>query len=252
MSLATDLAWLGTVCAQNGIHLSEEQLALLGAFSERLLEWNKKINLISRRDEDNFWTNHILHSLSVLSKVDLPYEARILDLGTGGGLPGVPLRIARPDLVLTLLDATQKKMKAVGNMLDSLGITGVDLIWARAEDLGKKEAHKHLYDIVIARAVAPLRDLIQWSIPLLRERSETVSDVRGEGVKRSVKRVVTPTLIALKGGNLEDELGRAKSHPRVHDVSVINLSLSGSSQLEDGDKKMVLVDFTSDLTQKAN
>ena len=117
MEVSTGKIWLGTVCAQNGLRLSEEQLTLLETLAVRLLDWNQKINLISRRDEENFWTSHLLHCLALLFKVDLPAGSLILDLGTGGGLPGLPLKIVRPDLTLTLLDSTQKKINVVRDLI---------------------------------------------------------------------------------------------------------------------------------------
>lgn len=251
-SVLRDALTLRTTCAQNGLRLNEEQLTLLGAYAERLLEWNKKINLISRRDEENFWTSHILHSLSVLFKVDVPLGAKVLDLGTGGGLPGVPLKIVRDDLEFTLVDSTQKKTKAVEDMLKHLGLKGIEVVWGRAEDLGKEKKRRHRYDLVVARAVSSLKDLIRWSVPFLKQEAELRFDRSSRTTETPQIRILKPTLIAYKGGNLENELGQTRDLPGVCSASVIDLTLNGSRQLEEGDKKLVLIDFVTGQKQKAN
>jgi 16S rRNA (guanine527-N7)-methyltransferase len=92
--MSPDVLALRTTCSQNGLELEESQLGSLELLVSNLLEWNKKINLISRRDEENIWSSHILHCLALLFKVELGQSLKVLDLGTGGGLPGIPLKIA--------------------------------------------------------------------------------------------------------------------------------------------------------------
>lgn len=213
-------------------------------FADLLLEWNKKINLISRRDEENFWTCHILHSLSVLFKVDIPPGVEVLDLGTGGGLPGVPLKIARPDLALTLLDSTQKKINVARVVVNALGLTSVEIVWGRAEVLGKQEDYRHRYAIVVARAVAPLKDLVRWSLPFLKQERAVSS---GDNTRRADARrpIAGPTLVAFKGGDIEGEIRQIRNNPLVENISVIDLTLKGSTQLEERGKKIILVEFAA-------
>jgi 16S rRNA (guanine527-N7)-methyltransferase len=244
MTITTGAVWLRTICAQNGLQLSDEQIHTLEQFGNLLLEWNKKINLISRRDEENFWTSHILHSLSILFKVSIPPQSLVLDLGTGGGLPGVPIKIARPDLKFTLLDSTQKKINVVKEISQTLGLRGIEMVWGRAEDVGKLKEYTRGYDLVVARAVAPLKDLVLWSAPFLKKGSETAQVTRASAGE-AVTTISRPTLVALKGGNLSDELRAIQKNPRVENVSVLDLALRGSAQLEEGDKKIVLVEFTT-------
>ena len=240
-----------TICAQNGLQLSDEQLRLLEGYAVRLLEWNKKINLISRRDEEIFWTRHILHSLSLIFKVEIPEGVKILDLGTGGGLPGVVLKIVRPDLLFTLLDSTQKKINVVKDLLSSLGLTGIDAVWGRAEDLGKQREYAGRYDIVVARAVAPLKALVHWSCPFLR-RSTTKMDVRRESEPEPTKKQINgAVLVAFKGGDLNDEIRELRNQPNVGPISTIELILKGSTQLDDRDKKIVVVEYVQSDRQKA-
>ena len=247
-----DFVWLRTTCAHNGVHLEEKQLQLLEGFVVRLLEWNKKVNLISRRDEENIWTSHVLHCLGLVFKVEIPNGARVLDLGTGGGLPGVVLRIVRPDLSFTLLDSTQKKVNVVKDLLRSLDLSGVDAVWGRAEDLGKQPAHAGHYDVVVARAVAPLKDLVRWSFPFLRKNA-TMDSIRKETPPTASKKQINgPGLVAYKGGDLDGEIRQAKKQPNVGQISIVDLTLNGSTQLGDADKKIVVVEYVWSIDRKPN
>ena len=234
--------WLRTTCEQNDLRLSDKQLQLLENYAVRLLEWNKKINLISRRDEDNVWSRHILHSLGPVFKVDIPEKARILDLGTGGGLPGVVMKICRPDLLFTLLDSTQKKINVVKEIVDSLGLDGIDVVWGRAEELGKRREYAEQYDVVVARAVGPLKDLVQWSYPFMKKNAGIKDVSRDDGQHPVRRRINTPALIAFKGGSVENEIEQLRTNPNVGSIATIELTLNGSTQLQDEEKKLVVVE----------
>jgi 16S rRNA (guanine527-N7)-methyltransferase len=237
--IARQPEWFGAACRENGVNPTEDQIRKLERFARLLLEWNKKINLISRRDEERFWSRHILHSISILFKLRLPRRASVIDIGTGGGLPGIPLKILLPQISLTLLDSTQKKINVVQNMLQELSLSNVCAVWARAEELGKQADHCARYDLVVARAVAPLRDLIRWSKPLLKP----VQDRGGEFATQpeDAIQVEPPALIALKGGDLEREVRSAKRVSGVQSIRTIDLMLQGVVQLEADDKKIVYV-----------
>ena len=241
MGTTTNSVWLRSVCSQNGLKLSDEQIGLLEQYASLLLKWNKKINLISRRDEENFWTSHILHSLSPMFKIEIPPALRILDLGTGGGLPGIAWKIARPDLSMTLLDSTQKKINVVKDLISSMALTGINAVWGRAEDLGRQREYAGQYDVVVARAVASLKDLVHWSEPFLRTGVKVGAETKAESASR---RLVAPALVAFKGGNVDDEIKQLGSHSKSHTISTIELTLNGSTQLDDRDKKIIVVEFT--------
>ena len=179
------------------------------------MDWNAKVNLISRNDVKNVWRNHILHSLSTLSALKFERGTRILDLGTGGGLPGIPISIVRNDLTITLLDSIRKKTAAVQNMVDALSLSNVDVITGRAEEVGR---NKTKWDIVISRAVAPLTQLVEWSKPLLKNSQKKT--IR-ESHDRSWQ---APALIALKGGTLGDEIRDAQKKWNPKDIQVFNIS----------------------------
>lgn len=235
--------WFRTVCRQNDLDISDDQLELLEKFVRLLLEWNKKINLISRKDEENVWENHILHSAAILFKLSFSKNIKCLDIGTGGGLPGIPLKILAPETSITLLDSTQKKIHAVQEMITALSLKDIHAVWGRAEELGKKPEHSNQYDVVVARSVAELNDLVKWSKFFLG-KAFTAKTPRYEekNLGSSRIKIEPPVLVALKGGDLESEIQAAQRSHKSLSIRTINLTLQGSSQFEKGEKKIVVVE----------
>jgi len=242
------------IALANGLAVSEGQFELMEKYVDLLLEWNGKINLISRRDQENVWFAHILHSVSPWFFVEIAPGLRVLDLGTGGGLPGIPLAILRPDLRLTLLDSIRKKTDAVRQMVMALGLTNVDVAVGRAEEVGREAAHRRLYDVVVARAVARLSDLAKWSQPFLMEgrapgAAPRVNMRAGESrvqpagaptaMASSRIRIDGPCLLTLKGGDLEPEVREATL--RGVGVQVVLLVFPGGEQIGLEEKKLLIV-----------
>jgi len=160
------------------------QLAALGPLYR---EWNARINVISRKDIDQFFTRHVLHSLTIARVLRPESGARILDVGTGGGFPGIPLAIVFPEVHFTLCDSIGKKIKVVNAVSQALGLGNVDGTWARAESLTDREP----YDFVISRAVTRMPAFLDWVRPL-------VGVEHRHGLQNGV--------LYLKGGDLEEEL----------------------------------------------
>lgn len=170
-------------CEGAGVELTPEEVHRLGRFLGMLLEANRAFNLTAIREPGEAWTRHVLDSLtllSVLAEIE-PREGqpvRVIDVGAGGGLPGVPLAIARPDVSVTLLDATAKKCAFLDNIARELGLTNVEVLCARAEaagqDRGEKTgtgrvgARRDAYDLVVARAVGRLATLCELTVPFAR------------------------------------------------------------------------------------
>ncbi len=223
------------ITRENGLSLDDQQASLLERYVGLLQEWNTKINLISRRDAENVWTAHILHALSILFSVQMPPRIRVLDLGSGGGLPGIPLAIARPDLTVVLLDSVAKKMRAVGDIISRLGLQNVSVVCARAEDAVRRKDCAGMFDCVVARAVAPLTDLIRWAKPLARRPSPLQLGVRGTNVRQ------LPQLICLKGGDLEGELRQAAIKTGALDADVLEIVVRGGPVAGLEEKKLVIV-----------
>ena len=238
----------------NGLVLTGEQFTLLEKYVRLLLEWNGKINLISRRDQENVWLAHVLHSVSPWFFIELGASLRVLDLGTGGGLPGIPLAILRPDLSITLLDSILKKVDAVRHMVAELDLANVGVVAGRAEEIGRQEEHRHSYDVVVARAVARLSELAKWSRLLLRGdrgasgRGDTMlsGGDGGRGLAVGVGRgsserirILGPCLLTLKGGDLEGEVREARI--RGAQVWMVPLVFPGSEQIGLEEKKLLVV-----------
>jgi len=151
-----------------GIQLTSRQLAAFKKYEEVLLEWNKNINLTAIRDGEGIRNKHFLDSLTcMLAWRDRPPE-RLIDIGTGAGFPGIPLKIIMPRLQLTLVESVGKKLEFCRHIVDILGLENVTCLQARAEELGLAREHREKYDWAVARAVANLPVLAEYLLPLVR------------------------------------------------------------------------------------
>jgi 16S rRNA (guanine527-N7)-methyltransferase len=224
-------------CRENGLHLTQEQLDALQRYVEVLREWNAKVNLVSRKDEENIWGSHILHSVSLLFGREFPESIRVLDIGTGGGLPGIPLAILRSGWSVTLMDSIGKKTTALQDIVERLGLSKVDVVNGRAEDKVILQERRGKYLMVVARGVAPLVDLAKWAKPYLAE------GVRGGSVA-AVGRVALPALVAYKGGDLEGETRDLRIKVQRTKQQVIDLVFRGSAEAGMEGKRLVIVQFT--------
>ena len=166
----------------------ERQFEQLGPLYK---EWNQKINVVSRKDIEHIYTHHILHSLSIAAFVQFLPEANVLDLGTGGGFPGVPLAILYPETQFMLVDGTGKKIKVVQEICQEIGLKNVEAKQIRAEEIKDRK-----FDFVVTRAVAKTEQLWRWTEKLYTAKQ---------------RHVVPNGLIALKGGDIEAEI---KEMPR--------------------------------------
>lgn len=156
-----------------GLSLSPRQLEQFDAYASLLAEWNEKMNL-TRVPPEEFVPLHFLDSLTVLSAVPVGPGNRLIDVGTGAGFPGVPLKIAIPGLEVTLLDATRKRLDFLSAVIEELGLEDIRVLHARAEDAGKGK-HRGAYTLVTARAVARLGQLAEWLLPFARVGGKVVS-----------------------------------------------------------------------------
>ncbi len=150
--------------------LTARQIAQLELFARELAAWNEKINLVSRKDIRQLMLHHVVHSLAPLHCRHFHDGVRVLDLGTGGGLPGLPLAIAYPEVSFHLVDSIAKKIRVVDALVRTLGLRNVEVACARAETLPVGG-----YDRVVTRGVAPLAKLWGWAAPLLREGGELIA-----------------------------------------------------------------------------
>jgi 16S rRNA (guanine527-N7)-methyltransferase len=231
--------WFQSLCALNQLFVNEAQVQQIEEYVRLLLRWNQKVNLISRKDEENVWERHILHCASLLFNVSISSTARVIDLGTGGGLPGVPIKILVPTLSVVLVDSVKKKSQAVANIVDQLSLTNVNVECIRAEQLGTRSGFHNEFDYVITRGVAELNKLALWSFSLLKlRRTELVSATRSDTAA-----IKPPALIAMKGGDLGKEIRGAKRSPHVRDIEILDLKVKGLEQVHNPDRKVAVVYF---------
>ena len=148
--------------------LNPQQLTQLERLADVFLEWNQKINLSAIRDREGVLLKHIVDSLLILPFEWIKEGDRVLDLGTGGGFPGLALAIAYPNAHFTLLDATEKKMKAVQAMVNKLNLSNVTCLIGRAEELGRDPDLREQFDVVVARALAEFSTLLEYCLPFVK------------------------------------------------------------------------------------
>lgn len=151
-----------------GIELGDEQLEQLDAFAHLLVETNRSLNLTRITDPTEIVTNHYLDSLTCLAAAEIKPNAQVIDIGTGAGFPGIPIKIARPDLAVTLLDSSMKKLRFIERAVETIGLHGIALLHSRAEEAGREAEHREAYDVAFARAVADMKVLVELALPLVR------------------------------------------------------------------------------------
>lgn len=209
-----------SVCTANGLALSREQLEQFERYAGDLLYWNEKVNLISRRDTEHIWLRHLLHSVSIAFTGELPKSGRVLDIGTGGGLPGIPLKILNQKFDVTLLDSIAKKVQTTGMLASHITKHGLRAVRLRAEELPNDKTAKGPYDLIVSRATAPLVDLMKWSHPILKPDGK---------------------ILTLKGGDLTEEIRQAQTKFQDAEITVIDLHVRGADWFDQEEKKLVKV-----------
>jgi 16S rRNA (guanine527-N7)-methyltransferase len=186
---------------------SDEQLRQLQLLEVLYKEWNEKINVISRKDIDSLYEKHVLHSLSIAATVDFADGSEIIDLGTGGGFPGIPLAIFFPEVKFHLVDSISKKLKVVEAVVEAIGLNNVTTQHSRFEGVkNRPQDPGRKFDFVVSRAVAPLKDLWQWSKPLLKTKPSVTTPE------------FVPGLICLKGGDLNTEIQESGTRPYIWNI----------------------------------
>ena len=180
--------------------LTEHQEQQFAALDVLYRDWNSKINVISRKDIDNLYEHHVLHSLAIAKVLPFQPHTEILDVGTGGGFPGIPLAILFPECRFTLIDSIGKKIKVAQEVATALGLTNVECIQERAEE------EKRKFDFVVSRAVMPLPDLVR---------------LVQKNVSNKQRNAVPNGLVVLKGGDLREELRPFQKRAEITEISTL-------------------------------
>lgn len=179
-------------------NLTERQREQFAALLPLYEEWNSQINVISRKDMEHFYEHHVLHSLAIAKVMEFASMTEVLDVGTGGGFPGVPLAIMFPDARFTLIDSIGKKIKVVSDVIDRLGLTNSKAMQIRAEQLDGE------YDFVVSRAVTTLGEFVPW--------------VKGK-ISKTQYNKLRNGILYLKGGDLTNELFTFRHKVKTWDIS---------------------------------
>lgn len=184
--------------------LTATQMQQFDALEPLYKDWNAKINVISRKDIDALYTNHVLHSLAIAKFISFKPTTKVLDIGTGGGFPGIPLAIMFPHCRFTLVDSIAKKIKVAEGVAKSIQLTNVDFAIGRVEHINQK------FDFITARAVAPLNELFKWTANSLEHNKQFNDKING--------------YLLLKGGDLSEEINEFKLAHKKWRVRQLHLS----------------------------
>lgn len=158
-----------------GISVSPDLIEKLEVYAKELKEWNEKINLTAITDDEGIAVKHFIDSLMLLKYIDIPENSKIIDVGTGAGFPGLVIAAARPDVKVTLLDSTGKKLKVVNDIGEKMGLSNYEILNMRAEEAGQKKEYRENFDFATARAVAELRVLSEYCLPFVKQNGYFIS-----------------------------------------------------------------------------
>jgi 16S rRNA (guanine527-N7)-methyltransferase len=187
-----------------GLQLSAQQLEKFQIYYRELIDWNKKVNLTRITDYEEVQIKHFLDSLTVtlgMPPIDEGKVLNVIDIGTGAGLPGIPLKIVFPNINLTLLEATAKKAKFLEHLIIELGLDKVEIVVGRAEETSHDAQYREKYDLVLSRAVAALPTLVELTLPFCAVGGLCVTQKKGD-IEREVEQALKA--IALMGGSLRE------------------------------------------------
>lgn len=177
---------LAPLCSDFGVEITDQTAQQLNTYGNLLLEWNQKINLTAITEPEEVLYKHFYDCILFLKHIDIPQNARVIDVGTGAGFPGLVLKLVRPDLQVTLLDSLNKRITFLNDVIEKTGLIGITAIHARAEEGGKNPALRQKYDIACARAVAAMPVLLEYCLPFVKVGGRFVS-MKGPSVLEEIE-----------------------------------------------------------------
>ena len=186
------------ICSSFGIDLSEEMIGKFKTYTTLVLEWNQRMHLVSKRDAEACRIlRHFVDSLTIFKAVDIPKGAKLLDLGSGAGFPGVPIKIVRDDIRLTLVESIHKKTLFLRKLSETLESDEVSIVSQRAEELADHQDFRESFDLVTAKAAGPLRDVVPLAILFLRIGGLLVA-YKGKGARKEIAETGLPQQCQIK------------------------------------------------------
>ena len=202
---------LTTELEKLSVTLSEQQLEQFEIYYDMLIEKNKVMNLTAITEFDEVLEKHFLDSVSLIRAVDLQQPLKVMDLGTGAGFPGIPLKIVFPNLKITLADSLNKRVLFLQEVIQALGLTDIEAVHGRAEDLAREKSQRQQYDLCVSRAVANLSTLSEYCLPFVKIGGKFVSYKSGDCNEEVTN---SKSAVFLLGGKITDtvrfDLGEAK------------------------------------------
>ena len=216
-------------CAAHGLVLNDQQIDQFERYFQLLVEWNEKMNLTAITQREEVYLKHFYDCLMVLWNMPLEdYALQLCDVGAGAGFPSIPLKIAHPELQVTIVDSLQKRLTFIEHLAEELGLEGVSCVHGRAEDVGQNPAYRGQFDIVTARAVASLNVLAEYCLPLVK--------IGGQ-------------FLALKAQKSDQELEEARAAIRILGAKLIKVT-EDQLPVEAADRRYILIQKTKETPNK--
>ncbi|WP_432662094.1 16S rRNA (guanine(527)-N(7))-methyltransferase RsmG [Wukongibacter baidiensis] len=211
-----------------GLDIDERMIDRFIKYKDLLIEWNKKINLTGITEDKEIMIKHFLDSLACMLTGVVRNDSKIIDVGTGAGFPGIPLKVFNENIDLTLLDSLNKRIKYLQTVCDELELSQVEFLHGRAEDYGRDKDYREKYDIAVARAVAELSVLCEYCLPFVK---------------------VNGYFIALKGPKAQDEIGKAKKALSILGGEIVD-TLNVNLPFSDAGHNLVIIKKTKPMPSK--